>query len=89
MSLHLITTTAAIRTCRCGALILAGIAEGLGARVDLTPIPDEPAAIRTGRETYALRGGQLHHRDDFARAAGPPRYAPILATHACPKETLW
>jgi hypothetical protein len=82
----LITTTAAVRTCRCGDLILTGIAEGLTARVDLTPITDEPAALRTGRETYSIIAGQLAHRDDFARAATPRR--PILATHVCWKATL-
>lgn len=86
MSAHLITTTATVRTCpRCARPILAGIAEGLSARVDLTPVTD---TFRDDRATYSLIAGQLHERDDFARAAGLPRW-PVLAAHACPKETLW
>jgi hypothetical protein len=87
MNDYLITTLAKIRTCRCGDLILAGIAEGLGARVDLAPITDEPAAVYAGRDTYTLIAGRLNHRDDFARAAGMPR-SPVLATHVCWKATL-
>lgn len=83
MSQYLITTTATLESCRrCDALLLTGYAEGLRARVNLTPTADEPAAIRAGLWTYNLRAGQLAYRGDFQRAH-PPR-EPVLVEHRCP-----
>lgn len=87
MSQHLITTVAEIQTCRrCGGLTLTGIAEGLRARVDLTPCPDETTAIRAGRWTYNLAAGQLVPRQDWHRRQ--PAAAPILADHACKRPRI-
>lgn len=82
----LISTPATVGTCpRCRYPILAGMAEGLLARVDPWPVVDEPAAVSAGRWTYTLtRHGLVHRTDD--RRRDPALAAPILADHDCPRR---
>jgi hypothetical protein len=85
MTAHLITTPATGQACRhCHTPVLAGLAEGLHTRVDLTPLnpADEVAALLTGRWTYTLTRTGLIHRD-ATRIAGDTLTGPILADHKC------
>lgn len=81
----LITTsvTAAIHP-RCGATVLTGHAEGLLARVDLTPLNrgGEIHALCAGLQTYTLTRTGLVHRD-ATRIAGGSLDGPVLAEHRC------
>ena len=84
MNHHLITTIPAIALHRCGALTLTGIAEGLHARVDPTPLNrvGHAAAVLTGRQAYTLTRAGLVHLD--ATRIGDHRIrGPTLATHQC------
>lgn len=71
---------------RCGAVVLHGHAEGVFARVDLTPLTraGEIAAICHGLQTYTLTRTGLIHRD-AGRIAGTALVdaGPVLAEHAC------
>src|SRR5688500_14484681 len=71
---------------RCGAVVLTGHAEGLHARVDLTPLnrAGEIAAICAGLQTYTLTRSGLVHRDT-TRIAGTALTGagPVLAEHRC------
>ena len=63
--IYLITTRAVEKTCPCGQLIYAGVAEGMPARVDADPLDrrQEVTALLDGRWTFALtRGRELVHR---------------------------
>lgn len=88
MSQHLITTTAAIQTCRrCQQPTLVGIAEGLTATVDLTPLASEAQYLAHGMPTYTLRAGQLHYREPgMSMPIGSPTVPAVLATHVCPPK---
>lgn len=87
MSQYLITTVAAETDClRCGAAILAAVAEGLHARVDPTPLtPDgEILALATGRWTYTHTSiGELVRRDFGRITANPHLRGPTLPDHQC------
>ena len=68
MADHLATTRAKPDTChRCQDHILTGLAEGLTARVDATPLPDrnaEIAALLAGLRTYTcFSNHELAYRD--------------------------
>lgn len=82
---HLITTQARAVACpRCRRVVLAGIAEGLNAIVDLTPIKpgaDEMATLLANRRTYTFLAGELVYRDP-PRIRGQSRGL-ILAEHKC------
>lgn len=69
---------------RCGTPVLTGIAEGLLARVDLTPLnrAGEIRALIAGLQTYTLTRTGLVHRD-ACRIAGTALTGPVLAEHAC------
>lgn len=85
MTGSLITTaTLAATHPRCGAAVLEGWAEGLFARVDLTPLnrTGEIHAICAGVETYTLTRIGLVHRDAH-RIAGGSVAGPVLAEHRC------
>lgn len=87
MSQHLITTVATETDCpRCGAVILAGVAEGLHARVDPTPLTSdaEILALAVGRWTYTHTSvGELVRRD-FGRITGNRHLrGPTLPDHQC------
>jgi hypothetical protein len=82
---HLITTTPKGELCpRCRCVTIAGIAEGLHARVDLTPLnpAGELAALLTDRWTYTLTRAGLVYRDSFRIASGHLR-GPVLPAHRC------
>lgn len=82
---YLITTPVKGATCsRCDQLVLTGIAEGLSARVDMTPLnaTGEIAALLAGQWTYTLTRTGLIHRD-ATRIAANTIHGPILATHRC------
>lgn len=88
MRKHLITTRAQPDTChRCQDPILIGLAEGLTARVNITPLPDraaEIAALLAGLHTYTrFSNGELAHRD--ANRIRDPHLATraIHAEHKC------
>jgi hypothetical protein len=87
MSAHLITTVAQETDCpRCGAAILAAVAEGLHARVDPTPLtPDgEILALAVGRWTYTHTSvGELVRRDYGRITANPHLRGPTLPDHRC------
>jgi hypothetical protein len=86
MTNFLITTKIDAHPChRCGAVILAGFAEGLHARVDLAPLDhgEEIHALLAGLWTYTLiPTGELVHRD-AGRIAGGYLHGPTLGTHHC------
>lgn len=82
---HLISTRVVQRQCpRCGTELLVAIDEGIPAHVDAAPIDpaDEIAALLTGRWTYALRRGELVHRDEYRIRGGYAGEA-IHAQHRC------
>lgn len=76
-------TLAAIHP-RCGTAVLEGWAEGLFARVDLTPLNrhGEIAALLASLQTYTLTRIGLVHRD-ATRIAGATLAGPVLAEHQC------
>jgi hypothetical protein len=81
---HLITTQAKGVTCpRCRRPVLAGIAEGLNATVDLIAInpAEEIDALLSNRRTYTLIAGELVYREPV-RIRGQLRGV-ILAEHKC------
>lgn len=85
MADHLVTTKVTGAACpRCRAVVLVGLAEGLTARVDLTPLNStgEIAALIADRWTYTLTRQGLVHRD-AGRIAGGHLTGPILAEHCC------
>lgn len=89
MSEHLVNTPATPTVCpRCQRLILAAIAEGIPARVDVTALDQgaEITALLEGRWTYTFTAGELVHRD-ATRIAGRHLRGPVLAEHRCPKST--
>ncbi|MFD6770620.1 hypothetical protein ACFWC6_30855 [Micromonospora chalcea] len=71
---------------RCGATVLTGHAEGLFARVDLTPLnrDGEIHALCAGLQTYTLTRTGLVHRD-AGRIADTSlcKAGPVLAEHRC------
>ena len=85
MTNHLITTaiTGSVHP-RCGGPVLVGVAEGINARVDLTPLNQagEIAALLAGLDTYTLTRGGLVYRD-AGRIAGRSIKGPVLAQHDC------
>lgn len=88
MSNHLITTAANGALCpRCRAIVLLGVAEGLTARVDLTPInrAGEIAALLANLQTYSLSRTGLVHRD-AGRIGGSKLRGPVLAQHQCGRQ---
>jgi hypothetical protein len=86
--IHLITTRAKERSCRCGAAILVGIAEGMPVRADARPVTpaEEIAALVEGRWTFALRCGELVHRDAI-RIRGGYVGQSVHAQHRCAAYT--
>lgn len=90
MTAHLITTAVAgsIHP-RCGATVLTGNAEGVFARVDLTPLNQagEIHALCDGLQTYTLTRLGLVHRDACRIAGTALRDAgPVLAEHRCHRQ---
>jgi hypothetical protein len=82
------TSAPILKTCaRCEARILTGLAEGIHAYVDLTPVTTagEIAALLAGRETYTLRRYGLIRRDVYRRT-DPALATPVLADHDCPRR---
>jgi hypothetical protein len=82
------TTAPAVVTCwRCSKPTVYGLAEGVIARADITPISgaQEAAAIRAGLQTYTLRRTGLVQRDAYRRS-DPALASPVLATHVCPNR---
>ncbi|PWR08596.1 hypothetical protein DKT68_15390 [Micromonospora acroterricola] len=83
----LITTTVKVDThLRCGAPVLTGHAEGLLARVDLTPLNQtgEIHALCAGLQTYTLTRLGLVHRNACRIAGTALRdVGPVLAQHRC------
>ena len=82
---HLATTTITGTACRhCHALVLTGLAEGLQAWVDPTPLNQagEIAALIAGRWTYTLTRAGLVHRSHW-RIGDTRITGPILAEHRC------
>lgn len=85
--IHMITTKTVEKTCRCGQLIYAGIAEGLPARVDVEALDraQEITALLDGRWTFALtRWGALVHRHEGRIRTGYVGES-IHAQHRCPQ----
>lgn len=84
--IHFQTTKAIGQACHsCHRAVLAGFAEGLYARVDLTPVTDEAAALLAGRQTYTFAYGELIHRD-AGRIAARTLTGTVLAEHQCARE---
>jgi hypothetical protein len=81
----MISTKVKTITCRCGSEIIYAVADGLPARVDPTPLTlaNELAALLDGRWTYALRAGELVHRDQWVIRAGIVGTS-LHAEHRCP-----
>lgn len=91
MTAHLATTavTGTIHA-MCGAPVLVGLAEGLTARVDLTPLnrAGEIVALIVGLQTYTLTRAGLVHRDARRIAGTSLRHAgPVLSEHRCGRQT--
>lgn len=80
MSQHLISTVTKIHICRCGAVILVGLAEGLWTRVDPFPTDrlTEAAALIRGRWCFTLTPGRV-----LERRTGGQRRGPVLVEHRC------
>ena len=74
-------------TCRCGAIVTAGIDAdrcALNAAADPTPLnrTGELLAVIAGRRTYAVdRDRRLHRRNAWSLAR--PAREPVLAEHRC------
>ncbi|GAB2952063.1 hypothetical protein GCM10027280_45580 [Micromonospora polyrhachis] len=90
MTAHLITTPVAAGIhLRCGTPVIVGVAEGLLARVDLTPLnrAGEIHALIAGLQTYTLTRHGLIHRD-AGRIAGTSlaKAGPVLAQHTCRRQ---
>jgi hypothetical protein len=84
---HLETTTPLVHTCRrCDRPVIYGLAEGVPARCDPTPINTvgEIAAVMAGRRTYTLQRTGLVERDALRRS-DPNLTGPVLAEHDCPR----
>lgn len=87
MTGHLITTpiTVGIHP-RCSTPVLTGVAEGIFARVDLTPLNrnGEIHALCVGLQTYTLiRDGLIHRDASRIGDADLRRAGPVLAEHRC------
>ena len=85
MTSHMITTRGQVHACqRCHQTIMTGLAEGLLAHTDLTPLDKagELAALLQGRWTYSLHNGELVYRDPI-RIKGGSISGPVLAEHQC------
>lgn len=80
MSQHLVSTPARVVACRCGAVILFGLSEGLHARVDIFPADQltEMVALISGRWCYTLVYGFI-----LERRVGGQRSGPVLVEHRC------
>lgn len=88
MTDHLVTTRAKPDTChRCQDPILIGLAEGLTARVDITPLPDrdaEIAALLAGLRTYTcFSNSELAYRDPTRIRDPRLNRRDIHAEHKC------
>jgi hypothetical protein len=87
---HSLETSPAIaKPCpRCRRPLLTGLAEGIHAYVDITPLTPagEIAAVLAGRQTYTLRRTGLIQRDAYRRA-DPALASPVLAQHDCLRRT--
>lgn len=83
----LITTTVKVSEhLRCGAPVLTGHAEGLLARVDLTPLnrAGEIHTLVAGLQTYTLSRTGLVHRDaDRIGGDSLADLGPVLPEHRC------
>jgi hypothetical protein len=82
---HLETSPVVIKAChRCATAIFTGLAEGVHAYVDVTPINTigEIAVVLDGRQTYTLRRSGLVQRD-ATRRSDPGLTGPIVAEHRC------
>lgn len=83
------TRKASLRTCRCHQPILVGLdADRCALAAACDPYPLTPAgevwALRDGRWTYLLAGGQLQPRDRWNIPGHPPDDATrVLAEHRC------
>ncbi|AGL13858.1 hypothetical protein [Actinoplanes sp. N902-109] len=85
---HLETTAPTVTLCaRCRRTVIVGLAEGIPARVDPTPIAPaaEAALAAAGRQTYTLRRTGLIQRD-ASRRADRSLASPVLAQHQCPGQ---
>ncbi|GIJ51298.1 hypothetical protein Val02_81840 [Virgisporangium aliadipatigenens] len=84
---HLISTDATRTSCRCGAVVLVAVDEGLAVRADADPIPPtaEIAALVDGRWTYTHAGGQLIYRDAARIRSNTPAGC-IHREHRCIKK---
>lgn len=83
------TSPPIVKQCpRCRRPLLTGLAEGLHAYVDVSPLSPaaEAAAVLAGRQTYTLRRSGLIHRDAYRRA-DPTLASPVLAQHDCPRRS--
>lgn len=97
MADHLATTRARPDTChRCRDPILIGLAEGLTARVDATPLPDRNAeitALLAGLRTYTrFSNDELAYRDPTRIRDPRLSKREIHAEHKCTRpeqETLF
>lgn len=87
---HFITTPATGSVCRCRAVILTGIAEGIHTRVDLIALnrDGEVGALLSGLNTYTLARTGLIRRDAWRIGDTVlARAGPVLAEHRCGRET--
>lgn len=85
---HLVTTPAIPAIHHCGAVILAGVAEGLPARVDPTPLNSvgHTAAIIAGHHIYRLTKSGLVEID-VDRINSRTIHGPLLPSHQC--DRIW
>jgi len=79
--LHLIDTAPDVHACRCGALVLGAVAEGVPVRADPHPLnlAGELAALASGRRSYVLSRVGLVLRDTSRLGLR----GPVLADHRC------
>lgn len=83
---HFETTPPVVVVCwRCNRPTIYGLAEGVIARADITPIDSasEIRAVVAGRRTYTLTRSGLVERD-AGRRSDSTLASPVLAEHACP-----
>lgn len=80
---YLISTRATLALCTsCGMPVLAAHAEGIPTTVDVTPLTrrGELLTVTEGRACFALRAGELVHRD-MHRLITPANV--VVAEHRC------
>lgn len=85
---HLETTAPAVITCRrCRQPLIHGIAEGVIASTDPSPLDPaaEAVAVAAGRVTFTLTRTGLVQRDE-TRRNDPALTGPVLAEHDCSRR---